>query len=89
VIGDEFLDIRELIVVQSVAEIDHCFCQRCAFIPAKFEIMDICDTNQNHHTELDLAMIGTAETNKKSLAKIVLTLKEPIGKTKESFVRTE
>jgi hypothetical protein len=51
--------------------------------------MGICDTNQNHHTELDLAMIGIDETNKKSLAKIVLTLKEPIGKTKESFVRTE
>jgi hypothetical protein len=57
--------------------------------PAKFEIMDTCDTNQNHHTELDLAMIGIDETNKKSLAKSVLILKEPIGKTKESFVRTE
>ena len=57
--------------------------------PAKFEIMDICDTNQSHHTELDLAMIGIDETNKKNRAKSVLTLKEPIGKTKESFVRTE
>jgi hypothetical protein len=57
--------------------------------PAKFEIIDICDIRQNQHTELDLAMIGIDETNKKNRAKSVLTLKEPIGETKESFVRTE
>jgi hypothetical protein len=34
-------------------------------------------------------MIGIEETKKKNLASLVLTLREPIGKTKESFVRTE
>jgi hypothetical protein len=32
-------------------------------------------------------MIGIDETKKKSLASLVLTLREPIGKTRESFVR--
>jgi hypothetical protein len=56
--------------------------------PEKFEIMDICDTRQSQHMAHDLAMIGIDETSKKNRAKSAQMPKEPIGKTKESFVRT-
>jgi hypothetical protein len=57
--------------------------------PAKFEIMDICDTRQNQHMAHDLAMIGIDEIEKKIRVKSAQMPKEPIGETKESFVRIE
>jgi hypothetical protein len=51
--------------------------------------MDICDIRQNPHMAHDLAMIGIDETEKKIPVYLVKKPKEPIGKTKESFVKTE